>query len=244
MKLIKICIIGLLISSLVLVSCDKVNICTKGEGDIISKTIAVSNFTEIKLSGAFDIVISQGLTQEVIATGHPNIIDNINRDVNNNTWKIKLENGCYKDYELKIYITVTDINSISLSGTGNITVNDFINQNDLSLGISGSGSIEFNAFDGSENLSVSISGSGEVSGNKDLIDLKKTNIIISGSGKYHGFPIKTDECDIIISGSGNCYVFPIEILDVAISGSGNVYYRGNPNINAEISGSGGVYIDN
>jgi len=244
MKLLNVSTVAILIAILFLPSCIKDKLCINGEGTITTRTLSIPDFTGIELAGANDVIISQGTTQEVKATGHPNIIDRIKTNVSGNVWTFSLENGCYNNYELTIYITVPNINKIYITGSGDITVNDFTNQGDLLVNISGSGDIDLNAFGSSENLSINISGSGTVVGNADFSALKELDINISGSGDYNGFPIKTDECEISIPGSGNCNVYVRDILDVTISGSGSVYYKGNPTVTQSISGSGSVINDN
>ena len=244
MKLISIKASALLILSLFIVSCEKTSICTKGEGVITAKSLPIGTFSGVLLTEACDVIISQGDVQGVIAIGHPNIIERIKTDVKSNNWKIDFVGGCYKDYELTLYITVPNINYVTLSGSGDILINNFTNQGNLSLNISGSGEINLNEFDGAENLGVTISGSGDINANKAFSDLIKTDINISGSGTFDAFPIETNECIIDISGSGRAYISVVEKLDVNISGSGSVFYKGRPIVTSIISGSGNVINSN
>jgi hypothetical protein len=222
-------------------SCDLSEDCIDGKGSITTRTLSLSNFEGIDFAIAGDVIFSQGNDQQVVATGHPNIINDLKKKiVSGNIWVIEFEEECYDKYELTIHITVPNIDDISLSGSGTIIVNDFIDQNNLSLDISGSGDIDINSFNGSEKLTVNISGSGSVSGHEEFLDLNILNINFSGSGNYYGYPIKTNDCDIKISGSGNCYVNVSDNLDINISGSGSIYYKGNPTININNSGSGSI----
>jgi len=240
MKAVKVSFLAILVSSLFMASCTKENTCIQGQGGITSRTLSVANFTGLDLAGASNITISQGPTQEVIATGQSNILSLVSTEVSNNYWSVKLIDGCYQNYDLSFQITVPDINKIDLSGSGNIVVNNFVDQSDLEMNISGSGNITLKTFDGAENLSVDISGSGSILGNADFSNLTNLDIDISGSGNYNGFPIQTDDCQINIPGSGNCNVFVNDNLNVKISGSGSVFYKGNPTITTNISGSGSV----
>lgn len=151
-----------------------------------------------------------------------------------------MERGHYKNYELTINVTVPDLNSVHLSGSGRIEVNDFTSQNDLEIDISGSGQIDLNAFSGAEKMYVDISGSGTVTAYDEMTSLKKLNINISGSGGYKGFPVKSDECKINVSGSGTCQVSVRNTLEVSIGGSGVVYYRGNPSITSHTNRAGSI----
>ena len=232
----------LLLTSVFMASCTKedTNPCIQGEGAIVTRTLSVTNFSGIDLAGASNVTISQGTEQQVIATGHSNIIDLVSTSVSGDVWSIRLVDGCYDNYELSFQITVPNIEDIVLSGSGNIVVNDFTDQGDLAVVVSGSGNIDFDSFDGCENASFSISGSGQIRGLEDFADLKNLNIVISGSGNFNGFPIETENCMITISGSGNCEVSVRDELIITISGSGNVFYKGMPIISSTITGSGEV----
>jgi hypothetical protein len=239
MKLLNLSIVAILIASLSFTSCDKEVICTDGDGAIITKTLSIADFTGIDLEEAGDVIISQGATQEVVVTGHSNIVNKLKTDVSGDIWKIDLGRGCFDNYELTIMVTVPDLETVRLSGSGNITVNDFTGQNnDLELDISGSGEMFLNTFNSPNNLNVNISGSGAITFYEEITGVNKLDLRISGSGEFYGFLVNADECKIKVSGSGDCEVSVNDELDVNISGSGNVYYKGNPTLTQHISGSG------
>ena len=239
MKKITFLSITLFAISISLTSCIKDIICIEGEGDIITKTLNIDEFDGINSMGAEKVIISQGPEQIVEVKGHENIIERLETEVYSGTWKIKLENeDCYTDYELSVYITVPDIREISITGSADIEVNDFVDQNELDLNITGSGDIEFADFKGCEYFSIDILGSGNIECNGFFDSLKKLEMNISGSGNFEGFNAETEDCKIDISGSGNCYVNVSDKLDIEISGSGDIYYKGYPSINTNITGSG------
>ena len=223
-----------------MISCQKDDIRISGEGPITTKTLDVANFSGLELAVAANVVVSQGARQEVTATGHANIIDRIDKKVSGDIWTIELDKGRYRDYELTINVTVPDLNSIYLSGSGHITINDFVNQSDLVLDLSGAGQIDLNTFSGTENMDIDISGSGIITGYNKLSSLREVNLRINGSGSYHGFPIMSDVCKVNISGSGTCQVSVRNTLEVSIGGSGTVYYKGNPSIKDHTNRAGNI----
>jgi hypothetical protein len=239
MNIFKLGLAGLILAALAFTACSKENNCKSGSGGSTTRNLNLSNISSIDFQQAGEVIITQGITQAVVVTGDENVVNDIDTDVDNGVWKIDFDKHCYKNYELTIFITVPNINAVSLSGSGSITINDFTGQqNNLSLDISGSGSIFLSAFDGAQNMSVEISGSGAITASADIPTLKTLDIKISGSGNYDGFSITSDDCDINIPGSGNCKVTVNNHLDVKISGSGNVFYKGHPSITSNITGSG------
>lgn len=241
MNIFKLSFAGLLLAGLTFTSCDKDNNCKSGSGTTTTRNLTLPSISEIDFQLAGEVIITQGVTQAIVVTGDENVVNDIDTDVDNGVWNIDFEKDCYDNYDLTIFITVPSINEVELSGSGNITLNDFEGQqNNLSLDISGSGSIFLSAFNGLQNMSVEISGSGNILASADIPTLKTLDIKISGSGSYDGFSIASDDCDINIPGSGNCKVTVNNNLDVKIGGSGNVYYKGYPTITTNISGSGAV----
>ena len=172
---------------------------------------------------------------------HPNIIDLVSTTVSNGIWEIKFQNDdCIEDFQLSFVITVPNINQLTLSGSGDIGVNDFSNQSGLNIDVSGSGNFTLNNFEGITDLDINLGGSGNVSGNRDISTLGSLNVTNIGSGKYSGFAISANDCTVNSSGSGNCEITAQNTLNVTISGSGDVSYKGMPTITQNITGSGNL----
>lgn len=256
MKKVQLSIIVLAFLSLILSSCEQSFFAIDGEGDVVTQTLSVSDFKAIQSNGSFEVVITQGSTQEVKAVGHQNIIDRLETDVHNNTWEIELEHGNYRSFELTIYITVPEITEIELNGSGNIEIGTFESIADLTININGSGNITNSGSITVDNITTTICGSGNCelnttstsvnssisgSGNISLTGSATNQIIdIIGLGYFSSFDCTNETSRITISGSGNCEVNTSNSLDVEIGGSGNVYYKGNPKVNSTIYGSGSV----
>ena len=234
-------IILILILSILIAGCEKSIFCIQGEGTIITEVLNVSNFDGIDLSFSGNVVIRQGATLEVKATGHPNIIDKINTSVANNIWEIDfVDNNCYQNDQLSIEITMPSISSIRVSGSGDLTVENFINQNNLRIDVTGSGDMTLNDFEGVTNLDIDISGSGNLVANRDITTLNTLDLDVSGSGDYSGFAISSNDCTVNVSGSGDGEVSATNTLNANISGSGDLSYRGTPSVTQNITGSGSL----
>ncbi len=229
-----------LISSCSMISTD----CVKGKGTITTSELSIEKFTGIDLAIANNVTISQGKEQKVEVTGHPNIIDKIKTNVKDNVWTIDLKAGCYKDYKLSVNITIPVLNHIELSGTGDVTVNDFAEQSKLALDLSGTGDIILNNFEGIDKLSVLLSGTGDIKANKDISTLKTLDCGISGTGDYKGFNISCENGTVKSSGTGDCQLTVSKTLNANISGTGNIYYKEQPTITKNISGTGSIVDKN
>ncbi len=239
MKFFHIPSLAILFLSLTFLACDDDD-CINGEGVIETRTIELASFDKVSLFGIDHLTIKQGDVQEVKVTGYPNIIDELNTSTANKEWEIRLNDGCYNNAEMDIEITIPNLKASNLIGSGSISVEQFINQENQLFVISGSGDIEIAGNSGTKEVIFSITGSGDITGRNDFTDLESVKLNISGSGNFDGFSIKSPIYEVIISGSGNANVYALNQLNGAISGSGNINYMGSPEINVSISGSGKV----
>ena len=77
MKTIIINSVIILLASIFLSSCYRDAFCTRGNGDIITKTVNIPDFTGIDFQEAGEVVISHGPVQNVTVTGDENIINKL-----------------------------------------------------------------------------------------------------------------------------------------------------------------------
>lgn len=236
--------ISLTFSACVRLDLDFGNNCIQGEGPIVEQELSISEFSKINLRTSFDVIVSQGPVQKVLAVGNQNIIDHLNRNVFGNQWNIDFDMGCYSNFDLTIYITVPSIDQIKLSGSGKIELEDFNQPNDLTVLISGSGGFTMNDFESAENLFVNISGSGGFYANKKVTCFNNVTVRCSGSGSFKGYSIESMDYTATTTGSGNCYVYASESLNATTSGSGSIFYKGNPLVDSHSTGSGRVIHSN
>ncbi|MEL6864669.1 MAG: head GIN domain-containing protein [Bacteroidota bacterium] len=209
--------------------------CEKGEGDIVSQELTLNEFYGIELKIDADVYLVQGAKQKVLVEGQENIVDLIELDIQDDIWEIEFDD-CVRNYDqLKIFVTLPDVDKLSLSGSGKIESEGLLTTEFLELRVSGSGdmNLELDAIE----LEARIAGSGEMQ-LEGVVD--KADLSISGSGDFEAFGMETGQMEINISGSGDADVNVADQLDIKISGSGDVRYKGFPVINVDISGSGDV----
>lgn len=218
----------------ILSSCSGIN-CLKGEGDVESRTLELSRFSGVDVSGSTKVYIRRGNEQLVEVRGQANILDELDREVENGVWEIDFERCLGKHKNVEVYITVPELNQASVGGSGLIELEDVFRSRSFKTSVSGSGRVLLRL--ATEDLNARISGSGTIraAGVADAQDVS-----ISGSGKYQALDLDSRRVDVSISGSGRAEVDAEEQLDADISGSGRVYYSGTPSVNSNVSGSGKV----
>ena len=198
-----------------IISCTAVN-SIKGSGNIISENRALTNFSSINLIGSIDVNIHSSDEYHCTVIGDDNIIPYIITEVVNNSLQISINKNYSSTEVLEVNVNASDYDEVSISGSGNINIIDFKNDN-LSLNISGSGDITTNGE--VQTLIAKISGSGDII-SRELIS------------KY---------ATITINGSGDAKIWASDSISAQINGSGNIEHYGNPiNITSKINGSGNI----
>lgn len=195
--------------------------CSKGRltanGDRITDTRLLNEFTNLRISGANRVTVSYGNEYKVVLKGSSNLIPYFKTTLDGKNLNLSYKNANVNYDDIEIFITMPLIKAASLSGSG-------------ALAIDGS-------FAAVNEFELSISGSGDVSVNHEL-RINKIDINISGSGKVLFQKAIAKEADIDISGSGDVHLQVVDYLKARISGSGEVYYKGSPHLDSKISGSG------
>lgn len=204
-----------------------------------SETRDLPKFTEISLRSGGKIYLKQGNTQKVELKGDREVLDKVETEVRGGRLSISMKgSGKWFNWsssdDFEAYITVKNIEGISVSGSGRVTGENKFTADNLDLSVSGSGKMDIET--SAKDVDMSVSGSGKiiVAGTA-----RKLYTSISGSGRIKAEDLKAEDCRVKISGSGSCNVYVTEAIDARISGSGSVYYKGNPSkVHSSNSGSG------
>ena len=217
-----------------LTSCDDED-CIRGRGDVETREFNLDAVSGLRVNGDTRIFVRRGTTQRVEVRAQPDVLDAINTNVSNGVWDLSFDRCLRSHKTVEVQMTVTELNSAELIGSGRIELLDAFETNDFRAVLDGSGYLRINAL--ADRLTSRLTGSGNI----DLIgEAGAQDISLSGSGNVKSFGMRSENAGVSLSGSGNVEVNAANELAVSISGSGNVYYQGNPTINSTISGSGKV----
>lgn len=190
-----------------------------------SETRTPGTFTKIENNGSWDVEITKGPKDEIRLESSSFDLNKVITEVEGRKLTIKLEKGNYRNVDLKVFITVRELESVGSGGSGDIVIRSDFGADNFGLGLSGSGSITAKNINAGK-LSVGMSGSGKVK--IEGGQAEEANIGQSGSGDFEGINFTAETVKIGKSGSGSTSIGVTESLTVGASGSGNVYYRGNP----------------
>ncbi len=213
----------------------------KGNGVVVSIERTTANYDAITVAGWFDVELVDGPEGKLTLKGEENLLEYIETEVKDGKLTIKVEKGIDlspSTWKEGIFITVPveSVNSVTLSGSGDIVGKKKIKAATFDTNISGSGNITLNM--DAESVSATVSGSGDINLNGRTTDL---NVQVSGSGDVKAYDLEADNVNVSVSGSADVKVTANETLKARVSGSGDVSYRGNPKkVDSKSSGSGDV----
>lgn len=225
------------------------------------ETRKVGSFTKISFRHSGKLYLKQGSTQKVEIEGSKDILQEIETEVDGNRLVIGKEGKWFdwnsNDDDITVYITVPEIEGLSVSGSGDIIGQSKITARDMDLNVSGSGTLQLDV-EASGDVEADVSGSGEidlkgrcrsfdsdVSGSgKVMLSINVAEIAdfsVSGSGKIAASG-SAQTVKTTISGSGKVLAASLETnrCEVRISGSGDVEINVKNELDANISGSGSV----
>ncbi|MBL7857915.1 MAG: DUF2807 domain-containing protein [Cyclobacteriaceae bacterium] len=226
------------------------------------ETRNVGTFTKIAFRVPGKLYLRQGSTQKVEIEGPKELLKKIETEVDGSRLSIGKESSWTNwswnnDDKINVYITVQNIEGLSVSGSGDLIGETKFTATNLDLRVSGSGNLKLDV-DASGDIDADVSGSGNIdvkgkckSFSSDVSGSGKVSLTMSISGKAD-FEVSgsgrimasgtADNVNASISGSGK--VLGSDLItnrcDVRISGSGDVEINTKDELDVTISGSGSV----
>jgi hypothetical protein len=233
---------ALLLTGLITLSCSaQWGKTIKGNGNNVTIERSTGDYDGIAVSGWFDVDLVSGNEGEITLQGEENLLEYIITEVKDGKLVIKTEKGVnlksssWKS-EIRITVPVQSINSVSMSGSGDIVGKTKIKSDKFSTAMSGSGDITLDI--DSSTISASMSGSGDITLSGTTKDFDAT---VSGSGDIDAYNLEADNVSATVSGSADIQVTAKKSIKARVSGSGDISYRGNPEkVDTKTSGSGDI----
>lgn len=240
----------------------------KGNGNVITKEIPISDYDEISYVGKMNIEYKQSdgapsLTVKV----DENILSNVEIKVKGRTLVIqpKYEKKSFgRNSSLSLDPTVFEIktNSRSLKdidavGAGEFKVLSPLSGDKLEVSIAGSSTVHFTKLLEVRKAEFSVAGSGDLIAAKlkaDNLDcsvagsgsikiegeVERSDLSVAGGGDIHTFGCKQRKAECSVAGGGDIEVYAVEQLDASIAGGGDIRYEGDPKLSQSVIGGGSI----
>ena len=230
----------------------------EGSGEVVVQSYDLDGFTEVALTGAGQLVVSEG-DFAVSASADDNVLPSLRVTVEDGVLVLGREvdwvDGVRPTVPIEFRVAMPAVGAVRVAGNGVAAVGD-VGGEALRLRVSGSGEIRAGnarvaAADievgGSGRVQVSrlqadalrcaVSGSGNVSIAGAAADAR---IEINGSGLYRGSELRSQTAAVQVRGSGKAFVWAEQRLAASITGNGRVTYRGAAKVESSVQGNGKI----
>ncbi len=208
----------------------------RGNGNVVRQERKVSSFDAIEVSGAFNIILSQGSTQSVIVEADENLMKIIKTEVEGGKLVIDQKKPIQHSTSLKVFITITNLKTLELSGAVDVITEGRLTLPELRINGSGASDSKFDL--DVRQLDVDCSGGSKL---KFRGIATKTHMEVSGAVDLFAYDLVTENFNLEISGAGKAQIYVNKELNVDISGAGSVHYKGNPTkVIENVSGAGSI----
>ncbi|MET1260455.1 head GIN domain-containing protein [Flagellimonas sp. DF-77] len=213
----------------------------KGNGNVVTIERNVGSYDAIAAAGWFDVILVDGKEGQLTLKGEENLLEYIETEVKNGTLTIKKEKGVnLKSSNWKggiiITVPVEQVNSVSLSGSGDVVSKTTLKAERFNASLAGSGDVDLSVE--ADYFKASLSGSGDMvfTGNaKDFV------VSVAGSGDIKAFDLEAENVEANVSGSADLKVTANQAIRARVAGSGDITYKGNPGkVDSKTAGSGDI----
>jgi hypothetical protein len=190
------------------------------DAQLASETRNVPEFRAIDLAGTLDVEVTIGTPASVVVTGEAELLNRISTTVKNGTLVLddKFEDHHPRNSHLSARVTVPDLTSVTLSGTGQLRVSGVANTS-LAINLSGTGSLA-------------------ITGSTDALRVK-----LNGTGDIKAKNLTAKDATISLSGTGSATLYANQSIDAKVSGTGSISVHGNPaRVKKSVSGLGSIKI--
>lgn len=197
----------------------------KGNGIVVKKERAVSDFHAISVSGGIDIYIIPGQVEKAVVETDENLQEAVTTVVGNGVLKIYCGKSISHSKKMNVYVYVKQLDKITASGGCGVSAETNLNFPALSFDLSGGCDIKLKCT--TNELKCSLTG-----GSDATLSGSAANAVLEATGgsdfKASGLTIK--KCKIEVTGGSDADLYVTGELAVVASGSSDVTYSGNPKI--------------
>jgi len=210
----------------------------KGNGNVTTKTTTTEDYNEIEVVDFMYVTLESGTEGTITVSAEDNIHEYVEIESKNGVLKLKIKNNVNisTKYGVRITVPFTDINRVSLTGSGDVDSKTTINATHFNTEITGSGDIKLDVK--ANSIDAKLTGSGDLilTGNVSELEIK-----VTGSGDFVAKNLKAENVEAYVSGSGDISVYATKKLKARVHGSGDITYSGNPETtDKKVMGSGDI----
>ncbi len=194
-----------------------------GSGNVITRDVAVNSFSQLNVSGVFNVILAQGSKEAVKIEAEDNLQElvQVNGEGSTLTVSMKKDVNIKHSKKMNVYITFKQLKGLDLKTVGNVISTGTLNFDDLQFHNKSVGNVSLKLSARSVNLENKSVGNLDLEGKADNAVIKNKSV---GNFNAAGFVVQT--MDIDNNGIGNAEVNAEKNLKLKSSGLGKVKNKG------------------
>lgn len=209
---------------------------TEGEGPLTERSVEVSSFDEISISGGWEVTLVPGEAYDLQINVQENLQEFVKVSINGNTLEVGLEGKVSTNERMKIRIAAPEIAGIYVSGASVLRTESLLKSSRLDLECSGASELYLQVE--CDKISLDVSGASEAYLEGVTNEL---SVDASGAAKYYGSSCVTESAELEASGASYAEVNVTSSLRAEASGASKIIYSGDPSeVQKSSSGAGSV----
>ena len=205
-----------------------------GDGNTVTQTRDLQEFSGIKVGSGIDVFVTQGETQKVEVEADENLQEWIRTEVEGSVLHIYVEKSIRMAKSKKVSISCKAIDRLDISSAAEVTGLSRFKTDKLDIDLSSAGKLKFEVEAGEIRLSASSAAKGYLKGTA-----QKITADLSSAGEMAAFDLETKVCDISVSSAGKARTWVTDEASFQASSGGNINYTGEPKIRNINTSSGG-----
>lgn len=194
-----------------------------GSGNVITRDVAVNSFSQLNVSGVFNVILVQGSKEAVKIEAEDNLQElvQVNGEGSTLTVSMKKNVNIKNSKKMNVYITFKQLKGIDLKTVGNVTSTGTLNFDDLQFNNKSVGNVSLKLSARSVNLENKSVGNLDLEGKADNAVVKNKSV-----GNFNAASFVVQTMDMDNNGIGNAEVNAEKNLKLKSSGLGKVRNKG------------------
>lgn len=195
-----------------------------GNGDVITVDRNInSDFNKVEVSRGLDLYITQSDEVSLSVEADSNLHDIILTEVENNTLKVSTTENIRRSTSQKVYLSITDISSLSATSGSDVFGASVIKANTLNLSTTSGADMELEVNTNKLYCSSTSGSDMQLSGSTEFLSAEAT----SGSD-IKAQNLRAEVCEAKATSGADISVHTSDKLIAKASSGGDIRYSGNP----------------
>ena len=183
-----------------------------------SEPRSVPAFQAVELAGTLEVDVTVGKAQTVQVSGEADLLAKVTTVVKDGVLVVDTERNMKRRHHLRVSVTVPELSSVALSGTGEMKIAGVANQS----------------------FAMSLPGTGELSVTGSTSSLR---VVVDGTGQISAKDLAAKSAKVEVNGTGSATLRVTESLEANVTGTGSIDVHGKPaRVKKSVSGVGSIHI--